>query len=144
MSFGAIDFGLIVDGAVFIVEADCCINFGTASNLPVLLNFHNGKWIKKFQVRSQKNGALLFLVQPYHVIVYLPTFALQGIEGKMFIPMAQTVAFALLGAFVLSLTYVPMMSALTMSKTPSHKRNFSDKMMSFFETFFISGLCKRF
>src|SRR3990167_9876816 len=45
------------------------------------------------------------------MIVYLPILALAGIEGKMFIPMAQTVAFAILGAFILSLTYVPMMSA---------------------------------
>jgi cobalt-zinc-cadmium resistance protein CzcA len=46
------------------------------------------------------------------LIVYLPIFTLEGIEGKMFKPMAQTVAFALLGAFILSLTYIPMMSAL--------------------------------
>jgi cobalt-zinc-cadmium resistance protein CzcA len=50
------------------------------------------------------------------LVVYLPIFTLQGIEGKMFKPMAQTVAFALLGAFVLSLTYIPMMSALFLSK----------------------------
>jgi cobalt-zinc-cadmium resistance protein CzcA len=65
--------------------------------------------------------------------VYLPIFTLEGIEGKMFIPMAQTVAFALLGAFILSLTYVPMMSALFLSKNISHKKNISDKVMEFFE-----------
>lgn len=50
------------------------------------------------------------------LIVYLPIFSLQGIEGKMFKPMAQTVSFALIGAFILSLTYIPMMSALVLSK----------------------------
>jgi cobalt-zinc-cadmium resistance protein CzcA len=58
------------------------------------------------------------------LIVYLPIFTLQGIEGKMFKPMAQTVAFALLGAFILSLTYIPMMSALFLSKKVKHEANF--------------------
>jgi cobalt-zinc-cadmium resistance protein CzcA len=66
------------------------------------------------------------------LIVYLPIFTLQGIEGKMFKPMAQTVAFALLGAFILSLTYIPMMSTIFLSKKVSHKENFSDKMMNLF------------
>ncbi|GBL35483.1 cobalt-zinc-cadmium resistance protein CzcA [Filimonas sp.] len=61
----------------------------------------------------------------------LPIFSLEGIEGKMFKPMAQTVAFALLGAFILSLTYIPMMSALFLKKRVSHQRNISDKMMDF-------------
>ncbi len=57
------------------------------------------------------------------LVVYLPIFTLQGIEGKMFKPMAQTVAFALLGAFILSLTYIPMMSALFLSKKIKHNHN---------------------
>src|SRR5215510_222942 len=65
------------------------------------------------------------------LIVYLPILALVGVEGKMFRPMAQTVSFAILGAFILSLTYVPMMSALLLSKNPQHKRNISDRMMTF-------------
>jgi cobalt-zinc-cadmium resistance protein CzcA len=66
-------------------------------------------------------------------IVYLPILALVGIEGKMFGPMAQTVMFAIVGAFLLSLTYVPMMSALFLSKKTTHKRNLSDRMMDFFQ-----------
>ncbi|MCZ8215043.1 MAG: efflux RND transporter permease subunit, partial [Cyclobacteriaceae bacterium] len=72
--------------------------------------------------------------------------ALVGIEGKMFKPMAQTVSFAILGAFIFSLTYVPMMSALFLSKNPQHKRNFSDKMMDFFQRLYqpiINGALKR-
>ena len=69
------------------------------------------------------------------LIVYLPIMALGGIEGKMFKPMAQTVAFALLGAFILSLTYIPMMSALFLNKNISHKKNISDKI---FDPFFTT------
>ncbi|MET0465865.1 MAG: efflux RND transporter permease subunit, partial [Chitinophagaceae bacterium] len=64
------------------------------------------------------------------LIVYLPILSLTGIEGKMFKPMAQTVSFALIGAFVLSLTYVPMMTSLFLSKKVSHKETVADKMMN--------------
>ena len=67
------------------------------------------------------------------LIVYLPILSLQGIEGKMFRPMAQTVGFAILGALILSLTYIPMMSALFLSKKVSHKKNIADKMMDLFQ-----------
>jgi len=76
------------------------------------------------------------------LIVYLPIFTLEGVEGKMFKPMAQTVAFALLGAFLLSLTYVPMMSALFLNKNISHKKNFSDRMMELLEHFYQNKLLK--
>lgn len=76
------------------------------------------------------------------LIVYLPIFTLEGIEGKMFKPMAQTVAFALLGAFLLSLTYVPMMSALFLSKNITHKKTISDKMMYRLEQFYQKYLLK--
>ena len=65
------------------------------------------------------------------LIVYLPILSLVGIEGKMFRPMAQTVSFALIGAFILSMTYVPMISSLLLSKKISHKESFADKMMRF-------------
>jgi cobalt-zinc-cadmium resistance protein CzcA len=66
------------------------------------------------------------------LIVYLPLLSLIGIEGKMFRPMAQTVSFAILGAFILSLTYIPMASALLLSKKTTYKKNISDRMMDFF------------
>ncbi|RYF93908.1 MAG: efflux RND transporter permease subunit, partial [Chitinophagaceae bacterium] len=64
------------------------------------------------------------------LIVYLPILTLVGIEGKMFSPMAKTVSFALIGAFILSLTYVPMVSSMVLSKKLSHKESWADKMMS--------------
>lgn len=70
--------------------------------------------------------------------MYLPIFTLEGIEGKMFKPMAQTVAFALLGAFILSLTYVPMISAIFLSKKINVNPNFSDKLMMKIENLYAN------
>ena len=76
------------------------------------------------------------------LIVYLPILSLEGIEGKMFKPMAQTVSFAILGAFILSLTYVPMASALFLSKNVSHKKNISDKIIDTIYRFYQPVLDK--
>jgi heavy metal efflux system protein len=128
MSLGAIDFGLIVDGAVIIVEATMH-HLGLRTMTRRLSQdemdvevYHSASRIRT----SAAFGEIIIL------IVYLPILALVGVEGKMFRPMAETVGFAILGAFILSLTYIPMMSALFLSKDPTHKKNFSDRMMSFF------------
>lgn len=138
MSLGALDFGLIVDGAVIIVEAvmhQLMQKKLLADNSPQMA--YNSKEMDSLVANSSKkmmNSAVFG--QIIILIVYLPIFSLQGIEGKMFKPMAQTVAFALLGAFILSLTYIPMMSAWILSKKIAHKKNISDKMMDFIETHF--------
>ncbi|MEN9696758.1 MAG: hypothetical protein RLZ56_179, partial [Bacteroidota bacterium] len=67
------------------------------------------------------------------LIVYLPILSLEGIEGKMFKPMAYTVAFAILGAFILSITYVPMMAALVLNKKLKHTPTFTERLMQFVE-----------
>ncbi|MGN6490348.1 MAG: CusA/CzcA family heavy metal efflux RND transporter [Agriterribacter sp.] len=128
MSLGALDFGLIVDGAVIIVEAVLHRLshgkkfLGTTAISQAQLNdeveYATGK-----MMNSAVFGQIIIL------IVYLPILTLTGIEGKMFRPMAQTVSFALVGAFLLSLTYVPMMSSLFMSKKLSHNDTWADKMM---------------
>jgi cobalt-zinc-cadmium resistance protein CzcA len=139
MSLGALDFGLIVDGSVFIVEA-------VLHQLTHSKHFTTTNLLSQKQMDAEVTGASKKMArsvvfgQIIILIVYLPTFALRGIEGKMFIPMAQTVAFALLGAFLLSITYVPMMSALLMSKKISHKKTFSDKMMELFERHYKKAL----
>ncbi|MEJ8804289.1 CusA/CzcA family heavy metal efflux RND transporter [Pontibacter sp. H249] len=139
MSLGALDFGLIVDGAVIIVEA-------------VLHTFHYNKQFAatnridqaqmddtvKQSASRMMNSAIFG--QIIILIVYLPILTLQGIEGKMFRPMAQTVSFALIGAAILSLTYVPMMSALFLSKKISHKPTISDRMMARLENFYQKHL----
>lgn len=125
MSLGAIDFGLIVDGAVIIVEATMhqLVHRRRENKFTQAeMDEEVGSSAKKM-MNSAAFGQIIIL------IVYLPILALVGIEGKMFRPMAQTVSFAILGAFLLSLTYVPMMSALFLNKKVSHKKNLSDKMM---------------
>ncbi|WP_345951227.1 CusA/CzcA family heavy metal efflux RND transporter [Mucilaginibacter sp. PAMB04274] len=125
MSLGAIDFGLIVDGAVIIVEATMHhLALRNSTEKMSQEEMNDEVYESASRIRSAAAfGEIIIL------IVYLPILALVGIEGKMFGPMAQTVAFAILGAFILSLTYVPMVSALFLSKKPQHKKNFSDRMM---------------
>ncbi|QEH42126.1 CusA/CzcA family heavy metal efflux RND transporter [Chitinophaga sp. XS-30] len=128
MSLGAIDFGLIVDGAVIIVEA-------TMHHLGLrkLHRFSQQEMNEEVYLSASRIRTSAAFGEIIILVVYLPILALTGIEGKMFRPMAQTVSFAILGAFILSLTYVPMMSALFLSKRTSGKPGFSDRMMHFFQ-----------
>jgi heavy metal efflux system protein len=129
MSLGAIDFGLIVDGAVIIVEATMHhLGLRRSGNRLTQYEMDDEVYSSSSKIlNAAVFGEIIIL------IVYLPIFALAGVEGKMFKPMAQTVAFAITGAFILSVTYVPVLSALFMSKMPYHKKNFSDTMMAFFQ-----------
>ncbi len=128
MSLGAIDFGLIVDGAVIIVEA-------TMHHLHVR-NITYRLSQKEMDAEVYESATRMYNSAVFGeiiiLIVYIPIFSLVGIEGKMFRPMAQTVSFAILGALVLSLTYVPMISALMLSKNPLPKKNISDQVIAFF------------
>lgn len=141
MSLGALDFGLIVDGAVIIVEAvmhqlSHSKKFGMINRLSQKEMDGEVKKSASKMMNSAVFGQIIIL------IVYLPIFTLQGIEGKMFKPMAQTVAFALLGAFILSLTYIPMMSAWFLSKKIHHEPNFSDRVMAKVENAYQNALTK--
>jgi len=132
MSLGALDFGLIVDGAVIIVEAVVhqIIAHHKKENTIVLTQENVDQEVTssaKKMMNSAVFGQIIIL------IVYLPIFTLQGIEGKMFKPMAQTVAFALVGAFLLSLTYVPMMSTLVLRNLKHNPKSFSERMMGYLE-----------
>ena len=121
MSLGALDFGLIVDGAVIIVEA---VMHQLSGNL-----FPTRDRLRQDEMDRVVSGAAGRMMnsavfgQLIIIVVYLPIFSLRGIEGKMFKPMAQTVAFALVGAFLLSVTYIPMMSAVLLRKKNNTKRN---------------------
>lgn len=135
MSLGALDFGLIVDGAVIVVEAVMhqlthSKKFVHIQQLDQNQMDHEVKTSAGKMMNSAVFGQIIIL------IVYLPIFTLEGIEGKMFIPMAQTVAFALLGAFILSLTYIPMMSSVFLSKKVQHEPNKSDVVMAKVERFY--------
>ena len=127
MSLGAIDFGLIVDGAVIIVEATLH-HLSSLKRSEKILQSEMDQEVKQ-AASSMMNSATFG--QIIILIVYLPILTLVGIEGKMFRPMAQTVGFAILGALILSLTYVPMVSSLFLSKKPLAQKNVSDKIMGF-------------
>ena len=129
MSLGAIDFGLIVDGAVIIVECVCLhiSQFGKKYGYHPLSRKAMDEEVILSASKIRKSAAFGEIII---MIVYLPLLTLNGIEGKMFRPMALTIFFAVLGAFLLSLTYVPMASALFLSRKPSKKRNLSDRLMS--------------
>jgi cobalt-zinc-cadmium resistance protein CzcA len=128
MSLGALDFGLIVDGAVIIVEA-AMHGLSRSKHLGKLNKLSQGEMNDKVRHSASRMMNSAVFGQIIILIVYLPIFSLQGIEGKMFKPMAQTVAFALLGAFILSLTYIPMMSSLVLSKRISQRQNLSERFM---------------
>lgn len=138
MSLGALDFGLIVDGAVIIVEAVLHNLVGKQKNRQSGFTQNELNEEVKHSASKMMNSAVFGQITI--LIVYLPIFSLQGIEGKMFKPMAQTVAFALLGAFLLSLTYIPMMSSIILSKTKAHQSGWSDKMMQKLEHFYQNTL----
>ncbi|MBO9205051.1 MULTISPECIES: CusA/CzcA family heavy metal efflux RND transporter [Niastella] len=132
MSLGAIDFGLIVDGAVIIVEA-VMHRLSHSKHFSGINRLNQSSMDEEVHHSASKMMNAAIFGQIIILVVYLPIYSLQGIEGKMFRPMAQTVTFALLGAFLLSFTYVPMVTSLFISKKLSHKKTFSDRMMEQFE-----------
>lgn len=125
MSLGAIDFGLIVDGAVIVVEATIH-HLGLRKGIGKLTQTEMDNEVLVSAAKIRKSAAFGEVII---LIVYIPILTLVGIEGKMFGPMAQTVSFAIIGALILSFTYIPMMCALVLSKKKTHKENLSDRMM---------------
>jgi len=131
MSLGAIDFGIIVDGSVIIVESIVFYisrggnNIKTKSDMDAIS-------IKS----SSKMMNAAFFGQFIILIVFIPILALEGVEGKMFRPMAQTFAFALIGAMILCLTYVPMISSIFLKAKKDKKLTFGDKIILKIENFF--------
>ncbi len=122
MSLGAIDFGLIVDGAVIIVE-NCLRRLGEAQHRRARLLTLQER-LHEVMVASREMIQPSVYGQAIIVTVYFPVLALTGVEGKMFQPMALTVIFALAGAFVLSLTFVPAMVAVFITGRVNEKDMF--------------------
>ena len=121
MSLGALDFGLIVDGAVVIVE-NCLRRLGHAQTAKGGLLTREERFAEVFAAAREARRPLLF-GQLVIMVVYLPIFALGGVEGKMFHPMAYTVVIALLGAMLLSVTFVPAAVALLVTGKVEEKDN---------------------
>ncbi len=139
MSLGAIDFGMIVDGSIIVVES-----------VVFYLHHHTGLLATGKLTQEQMDDTVFLSASKIRksaafgeiiiLIVYLPILTLAGIEGKMFRPMAETVSFAITGALLLSLTYVPMMSAKFLSKSIRSERSLSERIMNFLQNSYSPAL----
>lgn len=127
MSLGAIDFGIVVDGSIVIMEGILAHLYSrnlagrrlTAQEMDMEVMRGAGK-----VTRSATFAALIIL------LVFFPILTLQGIEGKYFTPMAKTLVFCIIGALLLSLTYVPMMASVFLKKTISARKTLSDRFFA--------------
>lgn len=139
MSLGAIDFGMIVDSAVIIVEAVVTHINGRRKEYPTLrlTQKEMNQEVSFSASRIRQSAAFGEIII---MIVYVPLMTLVGIEGKMFRPMALTVFFAILGAFILSLTYVPMASSLFLGRKISVGETLSDKGMRKLKNMYAKAL----
>ncbi|WP_421751945.1 CusA/CzcA family heavy metal efflux RND transporter [Croceimicrobium sp.] len=138
MSLGAIDFGIIVDGAVIIVE-------GTVFLLHDKLLKGKLSPEERDEVAIRASGKMMnsaFFGQLIILIVFIPILALQGVEGKMFQPMALTFIFAMIGVMILCLTYVPMMSAWLLRRPKTEAPNFGDRLILKLEALYESALAR--
>lgn len=122
MSLGALDFGIIVDGAVVIVE-NAIRRLAHAQHRHGRLLTRSERLHEVFAAAKEARRALIF-GQLIIMVVYLPIFALTGVAGKMFHPMAFTVVIALLGAMILSVTFVPAAIALFVTGKVKEEENF--------------------
>ncbi len=144
MSLGAIDFGIIIDGAVIIVEGTVFLLYSRIQKA------QKGKEITS-EVRdevtyeaSSKMMNSAFFGQLIILIVFIPILALQGVEGKMFQPMALTFMFAMIGVMILCLTYVPMMSSLFLRVNTKKKKSWGDRFVKWLENIYEPLLTKSF
>ena len=141
MSLGAIDFGIIIDGAVIIVEF-------TAYRLTQKKKEHDNldkNELGNLKDRVTYDGASRMMNsaifgQLIILIVFIPILSLSGVEGKMFRPMALTFSFALLGAMILCLTYVPVASAVFLKAKEPSKKNISVRLVNFLNRHYEKGI----
>jgi cobalt-zinc-cadmium resistance protein CzcA len=118
MSLGAIDFGMIVDGSVVMIENSVHRLERSGKNNGVL---------ESVRMASHEVARPILFGVAIIIAVYLPIFTLQGLEGRMFRPMAITVCSALLGSLILALTVVPTLSSYFLEIRPAHRDNISEK-----------------
>ncbi len=130
MSLGAIDFGLIVDGAVIIVESVVHRITMSKHHNPGIAPLSRKQMDEEVFTSSKRMMNSATFGQIIILIVYLPILTLVGIEGKMFRPMAQVVSFAIVGAIILSLTYVPVASSLFLNKKTNNTGRISDRIIT--------------
>lgn len=121
MSLGALDFGIIIDGAVVIVE-NCVRRLAHAQGAANRALTREERFAEVFEASQEARRALIF-GQLIIMVVYLPIFALTGVEGKMFHPMAITVVMALAAAMLLTVTFIPAAVALFVNRRVEEKES---------------------
>jgi len=137
MSLGALDFGILIDGAVIIVESIIFYLF-RKDLIGKKLSVKQRNEIAYNSSSKMMNSA--FFGQLIILIVFIPVLALQGVEGKMFIPMAMTFGFAVLGVMILSLTYIPMMAATFLQPHKTDKKSWGDKVIKWTQNMYLPVL----
>ncbi|MDE5417634.1 CusA/CzcA family heavy metal efflux RND transporter [Labilibaculum sp. DW002] len=133
MSLGAIDFGILIDGAVIIVES---VIFYLHKNELIGTRLNKVKRDEIAYKSASKMMNSAFFGQLIILIVFIPVLALQGVEGKMFIPMAMTFGFAILGVVLLCLTYIPMMASIFLQPPKTNKKTWGDKFIGKLENIY--------
>ncbi|WP_417290955.1 CusA/CzcA family heavy metal efflux RND transporter [Corallibacter sp.] len=139
MSLGAIDFGIIVDGAVIIVESTV---FLISTQILKDKKLTNKTKDKLTASASKKMMNAAFFGQLIILIVFIPILALEGVEGKMFQPMALTFIFAMIGAMILCVTYVPMICTVFLRAPKTQKLSFGDRIVNRVENAYEGILIK--
>ncbi|MFY0625434.1 MAG: CusA/CzcA family heavy metal efflux RND transporter [Reichenbachiella sp.] len=139
MSLGAIDFGIIVDGAVIIVESTVFLLHERVLKKQTITKEVRGEVAYKASSKMMNSA---FFGQLIILIVFIPILALQGVEGKMFQPMALTFMFAMIGVMILCLTYVPMMSSWFIRIGSTKKITWGDRFVTWLEDLYVPVLDK--
>ena len=137
MSLGAIDFGIVVDGSIVILEGILAHFYTKRLSSRVLSAHEMEEEVEKGASKVVKSSTFAVLII---LIVFFPILTLTGIEGKYFTPMAQTLVFCIIGALLLSLTYVPMMAALFLKKEISLKPTFADRFFAWLTSYYSKAL----
>jgi heavy metal efflux system protein len=132
MSLGAIDFGIIIDGAVIIVEYISFSLMSQSSQVSLMSRDQRQELIDKTTAEStHKMMRSAVFGQIIIILVFIPILSLSGVEGKMFRPMALTFSFALIGAMILCFTYVPVASSLVLGNIKHNPQNISNRLIAF-------------
>lgn len=136
LSLGAVDFGIIIDGAVVMVEGIFVV-LDSQAKLHGMEKFNKMSKLGLIKKTGAEMGKAVFFSKLIIITALLPIFAFQKVEGKMFSPLAYTLCFALIGALILTLTLVPVLSAILLNKNVKEKHSF---IVRFFNSVFTKGI----
>jgi cobalt-zinc-cadmium resistance protein CzcA len=136
LSLGAIDFGIIIDGAVVMVEGIFVMLDHYAKKVG-MERFNRASKLGMIKKTGVELGKAVFFSKLIIITALIPIFAFQKVEGKMFSPLAYTLGFALIGALIFTLTLVPVLSAILLKKNVREKNNF---IVNAFNSFFGNGI----